>query len=590
MSHLTWTRRVVVALLALLVFGPVPSPAGAALPEWQPGADVYPSYDLGTVTQPTPVLGRDSGVSGVVGGRSIWLFGDTFFYGPNAAGQTLVTNSGGWNAPGYLPLTEPLDSTGRPPRPFVPLTTNEAAYNAQHDPVQSRYVVWPSAVISRDSLPGNQDGLIFVVRARWDGMSQIEGTQGTGIATLGQSSTTPVRRQAALYSQEDCQWLGQFLAEDGYVYAYADLSTAESVRDNCPKRAGDFPIGVARAPLASADVKGAYTYWNGSGWSTNQNATVAAMTDFHGVSVTWSDTLGKYVNVGGLGRGAHFRTADAPQGPWSAPQQLVTGRPYYSPPPPDGNLGNYAWTVHGEHQSGDDGVLLVSYLNPTSPFESRLRLVAVDLRPGAAANRSDYVDRMYRAFTGHAADPSGKAYWSGRLQTQAITPRDLASTLASSEPGRRWSVQRAYRAVLGHGADPGGESYWADQLTQSGWDYNVLVAKLATLSVFTGPHPNTPAGNDSYVTAIFPIVIGRNVDAAALSYWSGQLDAGMSRYSLVRTLQNTPEAGGYQAALAYDDILERTATAAQRAYVGSHRREATAIRIEVAGTAEAFGA
>ncbi|HEX7135126.1 MAG TPA: DUF4185 domain-containing protein, partial [Iamia sp.] len=398
-------------------------------------ADQWPAYDLGALGQPADVVGRDAALSGMVGGRSLWAFGDTIFTHAASDGSWFRTNTGALDVPGYYPITEPLDASGASAHQLVPFTSNEQAFNASATD-GSRYAVWPTAIITRDPDPA----LVFAHRGRLlADKTFVLSTMGVGLADVGAGSTQGSRRSALLFGGEDCQWTAQFVGQDGYLYAYAGLDVPG--RTNCPDR-GDFQFGVARAPLASADVKSAYRYWNGSAWSTTQASTATVVSGF-GVNVAWNETLDKYLLITGIGTSSFYRTADSPQGPWSAEDQFVTGLP------PSGGLGNYAWAQHPEHAGADDGVILVSYLHMTGSDTSENRLVAVDLRAGAATALPAYVDDVYEEFRGAPADATGRAFWSDSLEGRDTTSAAVARAIATSEQGRRHAVQEAFQEVLG---------------------------------------------------------------------------------------------------------------------------------------------
>src|SRR5689334_20251225 len=49
--------------------------------------------DLGPIGKPPKVIGRDGGGSGLIGGKILWLFGDTFWPFKSADGTNYRTNT-----------------------------------------------------------------------------------------------------------------------------------------------------------------------------------------------------------------------------------------------------------------------------------------------------------------------------------------------------------------------------------------------------------------------------------------------------------------------------------------------------------------
>jgi len=552
-----------------------------------PANDAYPAYDLGVLGQPGNVLSRDGLESGLVDGRSLWTFGDTIMNPANADGKSGLSNTGAVNGPGYYPLTEPLDSTGGPADLLVPYTAAEESFNAQHaGQAGTRYITWPSAVIPG----GTQDAMIFFLRGKTVNGVFESGSRGVGIADisaadLDNNDLRADRRATLLFGGEDCQWSAQFAAQDGYLYTYADLTSPEAEKDYCPRRpslpdpAQGSPVGVARVLLSDAGTRGAYRYWDGSGWSSDPNQTVTVFPGIlGGADVAWNATLGKYLALDGIGHTSRFRTADNPWGPWSAPQQFVTGLPYYD----DGSFGDYAWTQHPELSS--DGVLMVSYFHRLGViFTGEIRLLAVDLRTYASTHLNNYIDRSYDALLGFSADAAAKDHWRPKLQGRTVSTRSFSASLTASLDGRKQTVRRAYQAVFGWSPDAGALAFWAGELTKPGWDYTVLVAKMMSASTFDA-YTDT-----AFVAKAYQVTLNRPVDGPSSSYWVAQLAGGYSRYTMVRSLMGSSEAGRYQAGAAYLDVLGRAATTDEKILVARTEKEATRIRTSVNTTAEAVG-
>lgn len=554
------------------------TPAPAVMPTTtrSVAGDGFPAYDLGMLADAPSVQGRDGGFSALIGGRSLWAFGDTILTAPASDGSTSRTNTPGLNVPGFLPSTEPTDATGAPAQ-LVPFSSTELTYNQTHHD-GSRYAVWPGGVVER----GGQ-GLVFFGRELLEAdQDPVPGTWAMGIADIAPGATIATRRAGALWGPQDCAWAGPFLGTDGYAYFTAVVNRPN--RANCPNRSSVVqPIGMARAPLSSVDVQSSWRFWNGTSWSTNQLQTATMLHILSStLSVEWNDTLDKYLMVTGIWSDSDYLVADAPQGPWSAPEQFVTSLPS------DPANRNYHFIQHPEHAGTDDGVLLVHYTRPKVlpglPYRSETRLLAVDVRPNSAARLDAYITKAYEDITGYAPSAGDRAYWSQRLGDRVSSVPAFLAVLADSEAARRHLVRRVYLEVLDRPADAAGLTFWENQVETNGWGHDVLTAKLAALPEFSADHPT----NSAFVEAVYPIAFGRTADSGGLAHWTGRLDAGVSRYNVVRALMTSGEAGRRQAQLAYSELLGRSATTVEAAAVGAQQQESAGIRRTVLVSAEAF--
>lgn len=72
--------------------------------------------------------------------------------------------------------------------------------------------------------------------------------------------------------------------------------------------------------------------------------------------------------------------------------------------------------------------------------------------------------------------------------------------------------------------------------------------------------------NGNYVTALYKEILGRDPDAAGLSYWTQQIAGGVSRTSVARSLMNSPEYRGRQVDTTFSDLLGRAPVTSERSY------------------------
>ncbi|WP_317813858.1 DUF4185 domain-containing protein [Rhodococcus sp. IEGM 1408] len=156
----------------------------------------------------------------------------------------------------------------------------------------------------------------------------------------------------------DAAWrtaqMSSFLTTDDHLYEYLTPSGRQG------------PAILARVPLDGVLDPAAYVYWDGSAWVSDvRDAETVMPAPTSEISVMWNDYLGKYTAMysGGFTSVA-MRTADRPEGPWSAPAPLVD----YSMLP-----GVYGGFMHPWAQ-GEDLYYLVTTWNAYNVFLVRTRL------------------------------------------------------------------------------------------------------------------------------------------------------------------------------------------------------------------------
>jgi hypothetical protein len=134
--------------------------------------------------------------------------------------------------------------------------------------------------------------------------------------------------------------------------------------------------GVCRAPIAVADSRSNYEFWNGSTWVKDINATASILNVIPG-SVSFSPHFKVLMNVySEIGSNtAYVRFANNPEGPWSAKQVL-----YNTPPLPEANKYNYIINEHAELAKNNGKTIFISYSHPLPWFRGDVRLAQVDFK------------------------------------------------------------------------------------------------------------------------------------------------------------------------------------------------------------------
>lgn len=319
--------------------------------------------DLGLFPLPSAVtVGRDGGQAGLLGGRLLWTFGDTFLSARNTIDNSNVLSAtGGWSSIGDpLALVQPIDANGFPAQ-LIPYTASELAAN-QTDALNG-WALWPGMLIDT----GAAEGLVVFQRIKRTNGSSFD-SAGVGTAWIGVDATVGTRAPADLFAPPERLFMPHVQLDDE-VYAWA----CEVV--------GVLNVGcrLARAPATSADLRSAYEFYDGNGWQPDSTRAAVVIDEIGGApSITWNPYLGRYLAVTGavLSSTVVLRTADQIEGPWGEPVKIEAGEPGILAPT-SADAYNYIILEHPELRSTDGRSIVISYSRPTEPFRGDVRLARI---------------------------------------------------------------------------------------------------------------------------------------------------------------------------------------------------------------------
>lgn len=334
---------------------------------------VIETRDAGVVPRPPGHGGRDVGFSAVLQGRSVWIFGDTFL--PAVADDGLRWRSSSWSwtsdlagEDGIQGFEHALGADGMALQ-LLPHTVEEARYNrlreggeycAAKSDCGSRQTPWPGAIVAD---PAGKRAVIYYLNVRtgphgpWDFYS-VSGS----VATWTDPDRPATRVEPPLFSGEEPDWGAAAVLVDGDIHVYA-----------CEFDGERNPCLLARVPFGAAEERDQYRFWAGGGeWSRDWRAAIPIFDGGSLFSVHYSEYLGKYVAfyLAGIDSVFRLRTAEAPQGPWSEPEEFGMGRPA-------AEHWNYALSAHPEYSREDGRVEVLSYTRPTGYLDQETRLVEV---------------------------------------------------------------------------------------------------------------------------------------------------------------------------------------------------------------------
>jgi hypothetical protein len=288
---------------------------------------------------PASAAGRDGGYSARAGSRIAWLFGDTF---PDD--QTLLCATAAWSDVAEpARLDEAVDARGRPLQLYE-FSPDEHAFNAAHETYPTCCGRWPECPLEEPycHCPPSTDcatriaiwpGSVFPLDDRrtvsyyekvWVGVAPYDFEHlGTGTARLETGRTVAIRTLDAhgepdlVFGPEEPNFFRGLLVEESgipTVYAYARTNRNGCVVD----------VLVAQVPLDRIQMRSAYRFWSGSGWSSEvEDARPVLSSVVAGLgTVAWNDYLRSYLAAeADLCTGGNrllIRTAPRPEGPWSA--------------------------------------------------------------------------------------------------------------------------------------------------------------------------------------------------------------------------------------------------------------------------------
>ncbi len=317
--------------------------------------------DLGLVPLPPKAVGRDGGMSGTLGGKLLWTFGDTFLTERNHIdNSSVISASSAWATPAS-PLVVTQNLNGGEPAQLVPYTPAELAANTTD--ALNGYALWPGPLLD----VGEATGVVpfqVIKRTSGSGFDVI----GVGTSRIAVDASTATRTAALLFAPPEPAFFPQLVIGE-HVYAFS-----------CQQRGFlDFACKLARAPRASVEQRAAYEFYDGHAWTADVGR-AAFVIDQTSVapSIAWNAHLGKYlaVNCKLVSSTVLLRTSDRIEGPWGEPVEIAAGATGVLAPPASDQY-NYLCVEHPELATEDS--IVIGYSRPTEPFRGDVRLARVTL-------------------------------------------------------------------------------------------------------------------------------------------------------------------------------------------------------------------
>jgi uncharacterized delta-60 repeat protein len=162
---------------------------------------------------------------------------------------------------------------------------------------------------------------------------------------------------------------------------------------------------------------------------------------------------------------------------------------------------------------------------------------------GSLSN-SQFVNQLYLNVLNRTADAGGLSYWTGQLDSAAMTrgavlagfsdSAENISNYAGQVAGGLWdidesaaSVARLYHGTLDRIPEVGGLSYWTSQLKTGAQTLQQEAAAFVASAEFQDRYGSLD--NNQFVNQLYLNVLDRPAEPSGLAYWTGLLNTGASR-------------------------------------------------------------
>jgi hypothetical protein len=320
------------------------------------------------------------GSSASFGGKSVWIFGDTFFAEPAVDGYRWRGSSWSYTddgdaSDGLTGWTHALGADGKP-LAALPHTALERMFDDAHNGMPcpamndcgARHTVWPSSLVVD---PTTGMALIFYSAEHTEPTGSFAfNSVGHSIATWASITSRAIRPEVnavpsdptLLFGADEPSWGDAATIDGGWLYAFA-----------CQGGGLSAPCRVARVPVGLALDRGSWTFWNGVDWEANWRHAAPVFSGGVLGSVHYSPYLKKFVAyyVTPLKNTLNLRTSSRPEGPWS--DELAFGE---GAAPLDGTW-DYGLFAHPELAGNGGKSEYVSYFQPGVFLDGVIHLVEV---------------------------------------------------------------------------------------------------------------------------------------------------------------------------------------------------------------------
>ena len=192
--------------------------------------------------------------------------------------------------------------------------------------------------------------------------------------------------------------------------------------------------------------------------------------------------------------------------------------------------------------------------------------------PSSPDGNSAYIEAVYMAVLGHAADPAGLGAWQGAMGS-GVSRAAVAQAIWNSSEHRGMQVDQYYETFFGRQSDPGGRAYWINAFT-TGSDERIVTASMLSSDEYRRLH-NT---DTTFLGALYFDVFNRAPDPAGLAAWLGALQNGSESQLLAAVSFVVADEASLRVVDGFfADFLHRTGTTDRQGYVTSLDNNSTTV-------------
>lgn len=150
------------------------------------------------------------------------------------------------------------------------------------------------------------------------------------------------------------------------------------------------------------------------------------------------------------------------------------------------------------------------------------------------------VDRQTSGLLGRAPTATERARWTQALAAGTRTPTDMVVELRTSGESQTTvdPMARLYRAYFLRRPDVAGLRYWVGE-RRTGLTLDRISQSFAASPEFRTLYGEL--GSQEFVERVYENVLGRPGEADGVAYWTGELEAGLSRGALMTRFSESPE-------------------------------------------------
>lgn len=167
-----------------------------------------------------------------------------------------------------------------------------------------------------------------------------------------------------------------------------------------------------------------------------------------------------------------------------------------------------------------------------------------------------FVSSVYRDLLGRNPESIGLNYWSGIIDSAALSRTEAALTIENSLEHRNLVVDQLFSDLLHRQADPSGRAFFLSFLGAGHSADQMRAGILGSAEYFQARGESTTTG---FVQAVYADLLGRSPEGSGLAVWDAVLQGGSSRESVANSILASSESRAHQVRGLYQQFLRRDA-------------------------------